>query len=272
LDQSVRFVDGKVDGFRICGYVGFVFSVNVFQLGMMMHFAICFESQFMWEQKCTLSALQRDEQIQFCQNNPTLFVDPYRVQSLVSLSIFRQFISALEANAINITHTNFTEVQRLCKEFCFSELAAKHSEFRPSMEFKEAEDADARGRIAALEEKANQHSHVIAILQDKLTHLSTYFGRFRGEVSVLRSAAAGIQTVLEEVSAMQTQIAQKQSDPVVEQFSTDFSELGKEVSTQKAQIAAMSLTVTASQNQPPLLHLHSLPNHLHISRFRRGYD
>jgi mannose-6-phosphate isomerase class I len=63
--------------------------------------------------------------------------------------------------------TNFTELLRLCEEFGFSELAAKLSEFRPLMGFKEAkeaEDSDAGGRIAALEEKANQHSHVIGIL------------------------------------------------------------------------------------------------------------
>jgi hypothetical protein len=43
------------------------------------------------------------------------------------------------------------------------------------MDFKDAEteDADARGRIAGPEEKANQHSHVIAILQDKVTQIST---------------------------------------------------------------------------------------------------
>jgi hypothetical protein len=62
------------------------------------------------------------------------------------------------------------------------------------MNFKEeeTEDADARGRIAAFEEKSNQHSHVIAILQDKVTQLSTDFGRIVGEVSSLRSASAVI--------------------------------------------------------------------------------
>jgi hypothetical protein len=41
------------------------------------------------------------------------------------------------------------------------------SEFRPRMDLKEpeAEDAHARRRIAALEEKGNQHSHVIAMLR-----------------------------------------------------------------------------------------------------------
>jgi hypothetical protein len=60
---------------------------------------------------------------------------------------------------INITDTNFTELYRLCKKFVFTELAAKFSEFCPSMNFKEAEakakDTDARERIAALEQKAN---------------------------------------------------------------------------------------------------------------------
>jgi hypothetical protein len=56
----------------------------------------------------------------------------------------------------------------LCDEFGFTELATKLSEFRPSMDLKEAEaeaetetedaDADGRGRIAPLKEKANQHS------------------------------------------------------------------------------------------------------------------
>jgi DNA helicase TIP49 (TBP-interacting protein) len=61
------------------------------------------------------------------------------------------------------------------------------------MRLKEAEDADARGRIAPFEKKANEHSHIIAILQDKVTQLSTDFGGFVGEVSALRSASAGIE-------------------------------------------------------------------------------
>jgi hypothetical protein len=61
------------------------------------------------------------------------------------------FLSALDRNAIKITDTNFTdftELDRLCDEFGFTELATKLSEFRPSMDLKEAEteteDADAR--------------------------------------------------------------------------------------------------------------------------------
>jgi hypothetical protein len=116
------------------------------------------------------------------QNNPTLLVSPYQIQSPVSLSILREFLSALEGNSINITDTNFTDLQRLSQEFGFSQLAAKLSEFRSSIDFK-----DSRGRIATLEEKSNQHSHIIAIMQDKLTQLSTDFERLVGEISSLRS-------------------------------------------------------------------------------------
>jgi archaellum component FlaC len=205
------------------------------------------------EETFTIPALQVINKCSLFQNKVTLLVSPYRVQSSVSLSIFREFLSAFEGNAINITDTNFTELDRLCKEFGFSELATKLSEFRPSMDFQEAEteDANARGRIAALEEETNRHSHVIPMLEDKVTQLSTDFGRLGGEVSALRSASAGIQTLSEEVSALKRQIAQKQSDPVVEQFSTEFIELRKEVLTLKGEIALMSLTGTPSQNQPP---------------------
>jgi hypothetical protein len=158
--------------------------------------------------------LQATNKCQLFRNNLTLLVSPYRVQSLVSLFIFREFISALEGNAIKITDTTFTELDRLCDEFGFSELATKLSEFRPSMDLKEAEaeteDADARGRIAVLEETTNQHSHRSAMLNDKVTHLSTDLGRLLGQISALPSASAGIQTLWKEVPALQTQMGRQQ--------------------------------------------------------------
>jgi hypothetical protein len=172
------------------------------------------------EETFKIPALQAMTKCCLFRNNPTLLVSPYRVQSAVSLYSFREFISALEGNAINITDTNHTEAQPLSEKFGFSEIAAKLSEFCPSMDLKEAEteDADGCGRIAALEEKANQHSHVIAILQHKVTQLSTDFGRFGGEVSALRSASSGIQTLSEEVSALKRQIGENLNDPVVAQL------------------------------------------------------
>ena len=117
------------------------------------------------EETFPIPVLQAMNKCNFFQNNPGLLGSPYQVQFPVSLSIFHEFISALEGNAIKITNTILTELDRLCDAFGFSELAAKSSDFRLSMNFKErereAEDADARGRIAA------QHSHVIAMLQVK---------------------------------------------------------------------------------------------------------
>jgi hypothetical protein len=86
------------------------------------------------------------------QNNPKL-VGFSLSDSISSFSIFREFISALEDNGINLTDTNFTEFDLLCDEFDFTELAGKLSEFRSLMGFKggeataeaESENADARG-------------------------------------------------------------------------------------------------------------------------------
>jgi hypothetical protein len=45
----------------------------------------------------------------------------------------------LDRNAIKITDTNFTELDQFCDEFGFTEPATKLSEFRLSMDLKEAE-------------------------------------------------------------------------------------------------------------------------------------
>jgi hypothetical protein len=104
----------------------------------------------------TNSDCPSDEQMQFISNesNTFGFSLPGSI-SCFSLSIFQEMISILERNAITITDTNFTELDRLCKRFDFSQLAAKFSEFRSSMDFKEgkAKFADARGRIRALEKR-----------------------------------------------------------------------------------------------------------------------
>jgi hypothetical protein len=138
------------------------------------------------EETFTIPTLQMMTKCSLFQNRPILLPSPYRFESPVSLSIFREFLSALEGKAINITDTNVTELHRLCNELGFTELAAQLSEFRPSMDFKEAEDANARGRIATLEEKANQHDQVIATLQTEVKKFSTDFELLVGEVSALR--------------------------------------------------------------------------------------
>jgi hypothetical protein len=48
------------------------------------------------------------------------------------------------------------------------------------------------------------------MLPHKVAQLSTEFGFLIEEVSALRSAAAGIQTLSEEISALKMQIVEKQ--------------------------------------------------------------
>jgi hypothetical protein len=123
----------------------------------------------------------------------------------------KKFLSAIEGNSINITDTNFTELDRSCTEFGFSELAAKLSDFRRSIDFKKKKQkmrmhAD---ELQRLEKRQINTPTSLRFLEDKVTELSTDFGHLVGEVSALRSASAGVQTLSEEVSALKTQIGQK---------------------------------------------------------------
>jgi hypothetical protein len=73
--------------------------------------------------------------MQLISKQSNTFECAYRVQSPVSLSIFREFLSALKGNAITITDTNFTELHQLCEEFGFSEIAAKLSKFSKQSDY-----------------------------------------------------------------------------------------------------------------------------------------
>jgi FtsZ-binding cell division protein ZapB len=152
------------------------------------------------EETLTVPAVQAIAKCSLFQKNLTLADAPYRVESSVTLPLFRAFVSALEGKEVKITDTNFTGLQRLCEEFGFSEFATKLSKFRPSIGFQEAEGADTRVRIAGLEKKTQQHDDVIAVLQAELKQLSTDIGRLTKEVSALQSASTGIQTLTGEVS------------------------------------------------------------------------
>jgi hypothetical protein len=143
------------------------------------------------------------------ERNPTLLTSPYRRQSPVPPVIFRDFVTELEGNGVPITDTNFRGLQKLCDELGFSDLTARLWAFHPSIGLKEAkatEEAEARGRIAALEEQMEQHGREIALSRDKLSQLATDFRRLAGEVPRLRS----------EVSDLKTQIATGLRDPVTQ--------------------------------------------------------
>jgi hypothetical protein len=76
------------------------------------------------------------------QNNPHLTTYPYLVQSPVSLSIFREFITALKGTRINITALNLRGLELLCEEFGFSQFSAMLSRFRAPLEAPPAPQID----------------------------------------------------------------------------------------------------------------------------------
>jgi hypothetical protein len=132
-------------------------------------------------------------------------------------------VSALEGNAIEITSANISGLTQLCEEFGFEELRGKLSEFPPAPGTA-AEDAEARVRIAAVEEKAEQHGRTIAILKDKFMQLSADIGRLAG----------GMRALSDEVSAQKTQIT-------AEGLSAEFAELRREVSALKVKVGEMAV-------------------------------
>jgi hypothetical protein len=81
------------------------------------------------EETVKVPTLQVITKCSLFQNNPTFLISPYKIQSSVSLSIFQEFISALEGKAVKITDTNLTELQRLCEEFGFEGSSAEFSKF-----------------------------------------------------------------------------------------------------------------------------------------------
>jgi hypothetical protein len=62
-----------------------------------------------------------------------------RVQSSIPLSIFQEFVTALEGNSMKITSTNSPGLQRLCEEFGFDDLAEKLRKFRETKESSQEE-------------------------------------------------------------------------------------------------------------------------------------
>jgi hypothetical protein len=57
------------------------------------------------------------------------------------VSVFREFVSALEGTMVKVTNNNFSALSQLCEEFHFRDLAAPLSQFRPSEDFKEDTEA-----------------------------------------------------------------------------------------------------------------------------------
>jgi hypothetical protein len=86
------------------------------------------------EESLTIPVHQAISKCSLFQKNPTLTISPYRIQSSVSLSIFHEFISALEGNSVNITVINIDGLNRLCEESGFTEFSSKLCRFSEGSE------------------------------------------------------------------------------------------------------------------------------------------
>jgi hypothetical protein len=84
------------------------------------------------------------------RNNLALLGAPYAVRALVSVEVFREFVSALDGGAVEITGASFAGLALLCAEFGFEAMAARLSELRSP--------AAAEARIAPLEAPAVEES------------------------------------------------------------------------------------------------------------------
>jgi hypothetical protein len=69
---------------------------------------------------------------------------PYHLKPCVSLSDFRELVSALDGTTVKVTNSNVNGLSQLCEELVFRDLAAQLSQFRSSSDFKK----DAEAQIA----------------------------------------------------------------------------------------------------------------------------
>jgi hypothetical protein len=107
-------------------------------------------------------------------NDPALLAAPYAVRSSVPLPAFRDFLAALDQETFELTNENVGGLALLCAEFGFRAFSAKLSAFKGSPAFRAvraSEDAKARLRIAALEERWLQRDHEIAELRSRIARL-----------------------------------------------------------------------------------------------------
>jgi hypothetical protein len=74
-------------------------------------------------------------------DDPGLAAFPYHLKSQVSVSDFREFVSALEGMTVKVTNNNFKGLLQLCEEFRFGDLKAQLSQFGVSENFKKNAEA-----------------------------------------------------------------------------------------------------------------------------------
>jgi hypothetical protein len=126
------------------------------------------------------------------KNNPGLTIALYRLQSGVSLDDFQDFVTAFEDKPMDIKDRNFPGLSQLSEEFGFQALLAKLSAHRRSPGLSDAQTAECRSGISALEERAGQHEDQLAMWQSELfpalRHFEADLAHLASELEAFRDA------------------------------------------------------------------------------------
>jgi hypothetical protein len=103
--------------------------------------------------------------------NPAMIAAPYLVRSSVSLSVFNDFVSALEDEAIQITKDNYGGLMLLVNEFGCQDLAEQLSIFRESSAFNmpdNLQDSSLQDKVMSMKELMLVHDRRMAALHSEL--------------------------------------------------------------------------------------------------------
>jgi uncharacterized protein (DUF3084 family) len=150
------------------------------------------------------------------RTNPSVFTVPYHVTSSVHPNIFKQFITAIENQGIEITRENFLGLSILCEEFGFDDLSTELSKFRVSIgnESEFVRDIDARERILKLEEGFERQQDEFALLQFQIIELKSHSREEQSHVNVFEQFEqfeqrfSDLQCQLSRVTNMEKQLSE----------------------------------------------------------------
>lgn len=126
------------------------------------------------------------------------------IQCSVTLSTFSKIIFAFEGNIIAITDTKFSRIQQFSEKLGLSQLEAELSEFGPLMSM---------GNVETLGCRRTNWVACRQIKSARLRHCD-FAGRNHATLhicSVRRSAWAGIQTSLEEITPQSLTVIRNQN-------------------------------------------------------------
>jgi serine/threonine protein kinase len=112
------------------------------------------------------------------KRQPRLLDSPYQVKSRVSTSSFREFLSAVNNQPVDISESNYGELSQLCQEFEFSGLDPSFSSFDISRRFSQTEHTDLVTTVAEFESERGSQSRAPKLPFDSLSFLRTFQKRF----------------------------------------------------------------------------------------------